>query len=125
MIPRTFGQGTAPLEPWASRFILELFSPHRRLLSHDEGLLAVASPSVGPPEGTILILDLNGHFTTCVGLRVGGEPYTVMINTTAGSYLTAGAPTVAFDMVFQGGEEMDVFVPTIQAVALEAGGPAH
>lgn len=78
------------LEEGAVRFIVEPFVPARQLQR-----CADWQPT---QENPVIVIDLNGHFTTAVGCTIDGEHLLVNFNTTNGNYLHGEAPLAAFEL---------------------------
>jgi len=119
-------KGSSPLEPWASRFIIERFLPSRSLLSHAEAIESLKG------AGNVFVLDLNGHFAVAVALNVSHDdsstvvPTMLVINTTDGSYISGGPPAVAFDLAFPSeGPGPNSFVPSTKEAAVAMGATDH
>eukprot|EP00658_Telonema_sp_P-2_P084870 TRINITY_DN9542_c0_g1_i8.p2 TRINITY_DN9542_c0_g1~~TRINITY_DN9542_c0_g1_i8.p2 ORF type:complete len:322 (-),score=74.68 TRINITY_DN9542_c0_g1_i8:147-1112(-) len=91
---KTGDKATVAMEPGASRFIVESFSPGRQLQRASEW-----RPSSSCP---VLILDLNGHFAVALACNIDGADTLVMFNTTQGSYLAGLCPESAFTLAFRG-----------------------
>jgi len=96
-------KATVEMEKGASRFIIESFSPSRKLRRPGAWVtLQRDTKTLG--KNHVFLLDVNGHFVTSFACRLKRDndviPALVVINTTSSSYLSNGAPAAAFDAAF-------------------------
>lgn len=88
-----------------SMFLVESFVPERRLQRPEDFLLTWTEDEKPPEVPGVFILDLNGHFVTCLAVHLQTEdgavkPSLIVINTTGSRYLDNVTCSFTFDLVY-------------------------
>lgn len=91
--------------PGDATFLVESFTPERRLQRPEEFLQSWTEGQKPPSSPGVFVADLNGHFVTCLAVHLettAGEvkPSLIVINTTGTRYMDNPTCAFTFDLVY-------------------------
>lgn len=92
--------GAVKLQADDSMFLVESFTPSRRLDRPEDFLKAWRADQKSPETRAIFVADLNGHFVTCVAIELEWQPALLVFNTTNTIYSNNATCAFIFDLIF-------------------------